>query len=69
MEIRRRFYAAEWGTSSVQLSPEAGSETFPNHLDIAQITISTTATTPNTDFWEASGSGCGRFEVIIRKLT
>lgn len=69
MEVRRRFYASEWGSSSVTLSPEAGSESKPAHLGINQITLRTAASTPDTDFYEASGSGCGRFEVIVRKIS
>ena len=69
VELRRRFFAVAWGTGSVKLEPEPGSETYPNHLAITRIVVTTTAATPDTDFWEASGSGCGRFEVTINKLS
>jgi hypothetical protein len=67
-EIQRRFYAAIYGNNAVQLSPEVGSETYPNDLGITQINIVTSATTPPTSFWNASGS-CGRYNVIIQKIS
>ena len=72
MEIRWQCYAGIYGTSAVQLSPETGlgegGETRPRDLQIDQINIVTNATTPPAGFWSASGT-CGRFEVIIRRLT
>ena len=67
-ELRRRMFAVAWGTGSVKLQPEPGSETLPPNLNITRVVLTTSATTPDTQFFEASGSGCGRFEVIIRKL-
>lgn len=68
VEIRRDFYANSWGSGSVVLRPEPGSETLPSHLDITQIQLTLTNATPDVDFFRASGSGCGRYRVIIQKL-
>ena len=68
IEIRRRMFAVAWGTNSVSLLPEPGGETL-GPGEITRIVFTTAAATPDADFWEASGSGCGRYEVIVRKLS
>lgn len=67
-EFRRQFFAVAWGSGFVKLHSIPGTESLPPNLDITRIRLTTTAATPDTQFFEAAGSGCGRFEVIIRKF-
>ena len=68
-EIARRFYATSVSSATVVLSPEPGvTGSAPAGEHIQQITVVTLESTAAAAFWGVTGS-CGRYQVIIRKVT
>ena len=69
MELRRRMFANSVSSRTVILSPEANQPLEGGMgIGITQVTIQTQEATANADMWGTTGS-CGRFEVIIRKVS
>lgn len=69
MEKTGRFYATSVSSTTVVLSPEPNvPQRAASGTGIAQITLTTTESTADGAFYGTTGT-CGRFEVILRRLT
>lgn len=69
MEIRRRFYVTSVSSTSVVLSPEpSATPSVQAGTNVQQVTVTTSESTANAAFWGATGQ-CGRYEVIVRKVS
>lgn len=68
-EYAGRYFVASISGATVTLSPEWFGDNKHGGVGCAQIAITTHESTPLAAFWGGAAAACGRFEVIIRKVS
>ena len=68
-ERRQRMFVESVSSATVELSPETTIDPISKGgVGIASVSLTTFESTAEAGFWGTTGS-CGRYDVIIRKLS